>query len=74
MGEMLKQSPAVVVNAMILQDKQLAYVPGCDVSGNLYRSTCIVLIIHFDYLQRNKHIDMNNICIRKVQSLLYMYI
>lgn len=51
MRELLKQSPAVVVNAMILHDKQLADVPGCDVSGNLYCSTGIVLIIHFDYLQ-----------------------
>lgn len=51
MGEVLKKSPAVVIDAVVLQDKQLAYVPCSDVTGNLYGSAGVVLIINFDYLQ-----------------------
>lgn len=51
-GEVFKQSPAVVINAVVLQDKQLAYVPGSDVTGNLYCSAGMIFIIDFDYLHQ----------------------
>lgn len=47
---MFKQIPAVVINAVVLQDKQLAYVPGSDVTGNLYCSAGVIFIVDFDYL------------------------
>lgn len=54
MGEVFKKSPAMVIDAVVLQDKQLAYIPGGDVTGNLYCSASVVFGINFDYLQ-NKH-------------------
>lgn len=54
MGEVLEKSPVVIIHALVLQDKQLAHVPGSDVSGNFYRSAAVVFIINFDYLQE-KH-------------------
>lgn len=48
---MFKKSPAVVINAVILQDEQLAYVPGGDVSGNLYSFAGIIFTINFNYLK-----------------------
>lgn len=56
MGEVFKKSPAVVINAVVLQDEQLAYVPGCNVTGNLYCSAGVIVIINFDYLQKKHHI------------------
>ena len=52
MGELFKQGPAVVIDAMVLQHKQLADVPGSDVTGNLHRSAGVGLIVHFDNLGR----------------------
>lgn len=57
MGEVFKKSPAVVINAVVLQDKQLAYVPGSDVTGNLYCSAGVIFIINFDYLQQKHQIN-----------------
>lgn len=54
MGEVLEKSPVVIIHALVLQDKQLAHVPGSDVTRNLYRSAAVVFIINFDYLQE-KH-------------------
>lgn len=54
MGEVFKKSPAMVIDAVVLQDKQLAYILGGDVTGNLYCSASVVFSINFDYLQ-NKH-------------------
>lgn len=56
-GEVFKKSPAVVVNAVVLQDKQLAYVPCSDVTGNLYSSASVIFIINFDYLQQKHWIN-----------------
>lgn len=55
MGEMFKKCPAVVINAVVLQDKQLAYVPGSDVTGNLHCSASVIFIINFDYLQKKQN-------------------
>lgn len=54
MGEVFKKSPAVVIDAVVLQDKQLAYILGGDITGNLYCTASVVFSINFDYLQ-NKH-------------------
>lgn len=55
MGEVFKKSPAVVINAVVLQDKQLAYVPGSDVTGDLYCSASVIFTINFDYLQKKQN-------------------
>jgi len=52
MSEVFKKSPAVVINAVILQDKQLANIPGSDISGNLYSFAGIIFTINFDYLKK----------------------
>ena len=52
MREVLKQSPAVVIDAVVLQDEQLADVPGSDVTGNLDCSAGVIFTINFDYLQQ----------------------
>ena len=51
MRELLEQCPAMVVDVMVLQNKQLADVPGGDVTGHLHGPAGVVLIVHFDYLQ-----------------------
>lgn len=56
-GEVFKQSPAVVVNTVVLQNKQLAYVPGSDVTGNLHCSAGVIFIVDFDYLQKKHQIN-----------------
>lgn len=48
--ELFKECPAVIVDAVVLQDKHLAYVSGSDVIGNLDGSTGVVFIINFDDL------------------------
>lgn len=55
MGEVLKKSPVVIIDALVLQDKQLAHVPGSDVTRNLYRSAAVIFIINFDYLQEKRN-------------------
>lgn len=55
MGEVFKKSPAVVIDAVVLQDKQLAYVPGSDVTGNFYCSASVIFAINFDYLQKKQN-------------------
>lgn len=55
MGEVLKKSPVVIVDALVLQDKQLAHVPGSDVTRNLYRPAAVIFIINFDYLQEKRN-------------------
>jgi len=52
MWDLLEQGPAVVINAVVLQDEQLADVPGSDVTGHLHRSAGVVFAVHFDYLQQ----------------------
>lgn len=54
---MFKKGPAVVINAMVLQDKQLAYVPGSDVTGNLHCPAGVIFIINFDYLKQKHRIN-----------------
>lgn len=56
LGLVFKQSPAVVVNAVVLQDKQLTDVPGGDVTGNLHGSAGVVFTIDFNYLWTQAHI------------------
>lgn len=36
MGEVFKQSPVVIIDALVLEDKQLTHVLGSDVTLNLY--------------------------------------
>ena len=57
MWEVFKQGPAVVIDAVVLQDEQLAYVPGSDVTGNFYCSAGVIFIINFDYLQQQHRIN-----------------
>lgn len=57
MGEVFKKSPAVVINAVGLQDKQLANVPGSDVSRNLDCSARVIFIVNFNYLQQKQWIN-----------------
>lgn len=54
MGKVFKKSPAVVIDAVVFQDKKLAYVSGSNVTGNFYCSAGVIFIINFDYLQQ-KH-------------------
>ncbi len=54
MWDLLKQGPAVVINAVVLQDEQLAYVPGSDVTGHLHCTAGVVFTVHFDYLQHSR--------------------
>lgn len=51
MREVLEQSPVVIVHTLVLQDKQLAHVPGSDVTRNLYRSAAVDFIVNFDNLR-----------------------
>lgn len=55
MREVLKKSPVVIIDALVLQDKQLAHVPGSDVTRNLYRPAAVIFIINFDYLQEKRN-------------------
>lgn len=66
MGKVFKKSPVVVVNAVVLQDKQLADVPGSDIRGNLYRFAGIIFIIYFNYLKQ-KHSESAIISSSKVR-------
>lgn len=52
MWDVFKQSPAVVIDAVVLQDEQLADVPGSDVTGYLHSPAGIIFTVHFDYLQQ----------------------
>lgn len=54
MGEVFKESPAVVIDAVVLQHEQLAHVPRCDVTGNFYRSADVIFIINFNNLCKKK--------------------
>lgn len=54
MAEVFKESPAVVINAVVLQDEELAYVPCSDVSGDLYCSASVIFTINFNYLQQKR--------------------
>lgn len=55
MGDVFKESPVVIIDALVLQDKQLAHVPGGDVTGNFYRSAAVVLIVNFDHLREKNN-------------------
>ena len=76
MWEVFKKCPAVVIDAVILQDKQLAYIAGSDVTGNLYSSARVIFIINFDYLQQkhwiNNHFNLSagwdNLYLQRVQA------
>lgn len=80
MRDVFKKSPAVVINAVVLQDKQLAYVPGSDVTGNLYCPAGVIFIINFDYLQQkqciNKHHNLSagwdTFYFQEAQSVLFL--
>lgn len=58
MSKVLNQCPAVVVDAVVLQNEQLADIPGSDVTGDLHSSTAVVLTVYFDHLpHRNPFIS-----------------
>lgn len=50
MSKVLNQRPAVVIDAVVLQNEQLADIPGSDVTGDLHGSTAVVLAVYFDHL------------------------
>lgn len=75
MSKLLEQRPAVVVDVMVLQNKQLADVPGGDVTGHLHCPAGVVLIVHFDYLQRHDaKIAFTNKWCGKEQFKQYTYL
>lgn len=58
MSKVLNQCPAVVINAVVLQNEQLADIPGNDVTWNLHSSAAVVLAVYFDHLpHRNPFIS-----------------
>lgn len=58
MSKVLNQRPAVVIDAVVLQNEQLADIPGSDVTGDLHSSTAVVLTVYFDHLpHRNPFIS-----------------
>lgn len=59
MSKLLKQRPAVVIDAVVLQHKQLADIPGSDVTWDLHSSTAVVLGVHFDHLSHAKLIHQS---------------
>lgn len=50
-GEMLVKRQAVFIDAVALQSKQLTYVPGHNVTGDLHRPAGVVFIINLNDLQ-----------------------
>lgn len=54
MSPVFKKSPAVVINAVILHDKQLAYVPGSDIRGHFNGFAGVVFIVNLNYLKETQ--------------------
>lgn len=50
MSKVLNQRPAVVIDAVVLQNEQLADIPGSDVTRDLHGSTAVVLTVYLDHL------------------------
>lgn len=48
----------MVIDAVVLQDEQLADVSGSDVIGNLYSFAGVIFIINFDHLKQTHLIKL----------------